>query len=186
MKPIAGLSAIPRVPTSDVSGASSGRAGIRNRPSGPRRILPLAVSLARDAAELEDHFAIRRDVFVAAQGLFEDDDRDERDPQPATLHAVGRAGDHVAGAVRLYPLDDRGLWKGDRLAVLSGDRVNRLGAMLVRFAVATAGERGGERMIAQIQFGNVPFFERLGWERDGDPTMLLGLVHQPMAIGLEG
>jgi putative N-acetyltransferase (TIGR04045 family) len=149
-----------------------------------RRILPLSVALAEDPATLELHLAIRRRVFVEAQGLFEDDDRDARDDDPATLHAVGLAGDHVAGAVRLYRLDRRGLWKGDRLAVLPADRVNRLGAMLVRFAVATAGELGGREMVAQIQLPNVRFFERLGWRRDGDPASQFGVLHQPMAIEL--
>ena len=104
---------------------------------------------ARTASELAAHFAIRRSVFVEAQGLFEHDDRDERDDDPATLHAVGLAGDEVVGAVRLYPLDDDGLWKGDRLAVLPSERALRLGAMLVRFAVRTAGERGGRLMVAR-------------------------------------
>jgi hypothetical protein len=56
--------------------------------------------------------------------------------------------------------------------------------MLVRFAVRTAGERGGRRMVAQVQVPNVPFFERLGWRRDGDPAPMFGVEHQPMAIDL--
>ncbi|MFN2521657.1 MAG: GNAT family N-acetyltransferase, partial [Candidatus Limnocylindria bacterium] len=88
--------------------------------------------------------------------------------------------------VRLYPLDREGLWKGDRLAVLPAERALRLGAMLVRFAVRTAGELGGRRMVAQIQVPNVRFFERLGWRRDGDPAPMLGVEHQPMTIDLSG
>ena len=121
---------------------------------------------------------------MEAQGLFADDDRDEHDDDPATLHVVGLAGDHVAGTVRLYPLGPTGLWKGDRLAVLPADRVHRLGVLLVRFAVETAAELGGERMVAQMQLPNVRFFERLGWRRDGDVLMAFGVPHQPMAIPL--
>lgn len=140
--------------------------------------------VAQDAAELAGHFAVRRAIFVHAQGLFELDDRDARDDDPATLHAVGLAEGHVAGAVRLYALDGDGRWKGDRLAVLPGDRQHRLGAQLVSFAVASAGARGGRVMVAQIQLPNVRFFERLGWRRDGEPAPLLGVPHQPMAIAL--
>ena len=86
----------------------------------------------------------------------------------------------VVGAVRLYPLSGT-LWKGDRLAVLPG---HRAGAELVNFAVRTAGERGGTRMVAQVQVTNVRFFERLGWVRDGEPAMYRGVMHQPMAIAL--
>jgi putative N-acetyltransferase (TIGR04045 family) len=90
----------------------------------------------------------------------------------------------AGGAVRLYPLDDVGEWKGDRLAVLPEFRKHGLGAPLVRFAVRTAGELGGRRMIAHIQPPNVRFFERLGWERVGEPMVYVGHPHQLMAIGL--
>ena len=153
-------------------------------PSRPDGRLGPACALAGDPAELASHFAIRHSVFVEGQGLFEHDDRDDRDERPATLHAVGLVGEDVVGAVRLYPLDDDGLWKGDRLAVLPNERASQLGAMLVRFAVRTAGELGGRRMIAQVQVPNVRFFERLGWRRDGDPAPMLGVEHQPMAIEL--
>ena len=87
------------------------------------------------------------------------------------------------GTVRLYPLGD-GLWKGDRLAVLPDARVHRLGGLLVQFAVRTAGELGGARMIAQVQVANVRFFERLGWVCDGEAAIYRGVMHQPMAIAL--
>ena len=149
------------------------------------RLVPVC-ALVRGPAELAAHFAIRRSVFVEAQGLFEDDDRDGRDDDAATLHAIGLAGDDVVvGAVRLYPLADDGLWKGDRLAVLPTERALRLGAMLVRFAVRTAGERGGHLMVARVPVRNVPFFERRGWRCDGRPEPMLGVTHQPMSIELE-
>jgi putative N-acetyltransferase (TIGR04045 family) len=133
--------------------------------------------LAADAAELEGHFAVRRAVFVEQQRLFADD-RDEHDA--GALHAVAVVDGAVVGAVRLYPLNGT-LWKGDRLAVLPG---HRFGAELVRFAVRTAGERGGSRMVAQVQVANVRFFERLGWECDGEAALYRGVMHQPMAIAL--
>jgi predicted GNAT family N-acyltransferase len=99
------------------------------------------------------------------------------------LPALGLPGAHVAGAVRLYPLGG-GEWKGDRLAVLPAARHGMLGARLVRFAVATAGARGGARMVAMIQLPNVAFFESLGWQRDGTTVAFHGRPHQPMAIAL--
>jgi putative N-acetyltransferase (TIGR04045 family) len=116
-------------------------------------------------------------MFVELQRLFEDD-RDERDAD--ALHAVAVVDGEVVGAVRLYPLSGT-LWKGDRLAVLPG---HHAGADLVNFAVRTAGERGGSRMVAQVQVANVRFFERLGWVKDGEPAVYRGVMHQPMAIAL--
>ena len=150
----------------------------------PAAAAGLACRLARGREELAGHFAVRRAVFVELQGLFRDDDRDGHDLDAATLHAVGLAGGDVAGAVRLYPVDGAGRWKGDRLAVLPGSRQHRLGADLVRFAVATAGARGGDVMEAQIQLPNVAFFLRLGWRTDGAVADMLGVPHQPMAIAL--
>jgi putative N-acetyltransferase (TIGR04045 family) len=151
-------------------------------PPRARRAAPLC-RLATNPAELAAHFAVRRRVFVEDQRLFVDD-RDERDERPDTLHAVADVGGEILGAVRLYPLDRGGLWKGDRLAVLRGARVHRLGGLLVAFAVSTAGERGGHRMVAQIQPPNVRFFERLGWVPDGPAAPYCGIIHQPMAIAL--
>lgn len=136
-------------------------------------------------AELAAHYAVRREVFVEAQHLFADDDRDGYDDDPATIHVVGIAGDDVAGAVRLYPLDDAGLWKGDRLAVLPRSRALQLGADLVREAVALAGAAGGERMVATVQAPNVRFFERLGWTASGPRTVFHDVEHQGMEIPLD-
>jgi putative N-acetyltransferase (TIGR04045 family) len=142
-----------------------------------------SLGLALSADELAAHFAVRRQVFVEAQGLFAGTDRDRHDEAADTVHVVARLDDEVVGAVRLYPLGD-GLWKGDRLAVLPSVRDVRLGALLVQFAVRSAGERGGSRMVAQVQVPNVRFFERLGWACDGPPAPYVGVMHQPMSIDL--
>jgi putative N-acetyltransferase (TIGR04045 family) len=141
-----------------------------------------ACRVARSAEELAEHFAVRRAVFVDEQALFTGDDRDERDDDPSTLHAVGTIRGVMAGAVRLYPLDDHGAWKGDRLAVRADLRHGLLGAALVRFAVQTAGELGANRMVAMIQPPNVRFFEALGWRLSGAVAGYHGVAHQPMDI----
>ena len=145
----------------------------------------LACRIARDDDERERHFAIRRAVFCGEQGMFGGaDDRDEHDDADTTLHAVGAEHDVVGGTVRLYPLPAAGLWRGDRLAVLPAFRHGSLGGSLVRFAVRTAGEAGGERMVAMIQLPNVRFFLALGWSVDGPAATFHGREHQPMAIAL--
>jgi len=160
--------------------------------SSPTLASTVTCRLVESDEELAAHHAVRHRIFVVDQRLFAGHDRDERDLEPGTLHVVGIHHDTVAGAghnpvvgaVRLYPLDDRGLWQGDRLAVLPQARVRHLGALLVRFAVATAGERGGHTMVARIQLPNVRFFEHLGWHADGPPGPYHGVTHQPMAIPL--
>ncbi len=134
------------------------------------------------------HDWIREQIFVAEQGLFDSTDQDAHDADPAVRHVLGFVGDEPAGTVRLYriaspdPRED--LWKGDRLAVLPRFRHLGVGAPLVRYAVASAGEAGGDKMIAWIQPANVVFFTRLGWHVDGEPREYLGSLHQPMWIEL--
>ena len=136
--------------------------------------------------ELEAHFELRRCVFVSEQALFADDDHDERDDRDTTLHALGLIDGEPCGAVRLYPLERSWRqWKGDRLAVLPELRTHHLGAELVRFAVATAGQLGGARMIAHVQLPNVRFFEHLGWTPEGSPAPFHGVDHQLMSIPLD-
>ena len=164
-------------------GASSPSVTAREAPEA--RLRAPACRVARDADERARHFAIRRAVFCVEQGMFGGvDDRDARDSDRSTLHAVGIERGEIGGTVRLYPLDASGLWPGDRLAVLPPFRRSLLGGTLVRFAVATAGELGGERMVAMIQLPNVRFFQALGWSLDGDVVAFHGREHQPMAIAL--
>lgn len=151
---------------------------------GLRPDLPVTCRAAATPQELAIHFAIREAVFVREQGFFEGTDRDAHDESSETIHLLGLCGRVAGGAVRLYPVEEPGLWKGDRLAVLPAFRRLGLGAPLVRFAVRTAGESGGRRMIAQIQPQNVAFFERLGWQRVGEPAPFAGRTHQQMAIEL--
>jgi putative N-acetyltransferase (TIGR04045 family) len=141
------------------------------------------------ADELAAHFRIRRQVFVSEQRLFRANghrgDRDIYDDDPATIHVIGLADGVICGTVRLYPLPAvPGRWKGDRLAVLAGHRHQGLGAPLVRFAVAAAALHGGQEMEAYIQPANVPFFEWLGWRRDGGLVSYAGIPHQRMLIAL--
>jgi putative N-acetyltransferase (TIGR04045 family) len=142
--------------------------------------------VADDGWSVDQHHHIRHRVFVEEQRLFHPDDLDAHDDDPATIKALAQRDGEPVGAVRLYPLDPGGArWQGDRLAVLPAHRRYAAGAPLVRFAVRTAGELGGELMVAHIQLVNVAFFERLGWRCDGAVEIYVGVEHQPMAIPLQ-
>lgn len=139
------------------------------------------------AGDLAVHHGIRRAVFVVEQRVFTHSDRDSYDDAPGTLHVLGLVDGRPAGTVRIFPVDPadpRGDWQGDRLAVLPEARARMLGAPLVRFAVATAGELGGSRMIAHVQPANRTFFRRLGWTQIGEPELYVGIPHLLMDIEL--
>jgi putative N-acetyltransferase (TIGR04045 family) len=142
-----------------------------------------ALRIARTEADRRAHFAVRRSIFVDEQRIFTDSDRDEWDD--GALHIVAEADGEIVGAVRIYRLDDFGLWKGDRLAVLPRAR-GGVGMLLVRFAVETAGRLGGYVMIANVQEANARFFQRLGWSVRGPVLSYRGRPHREMSIALEG
>jgi len=182
-------------PTYRSSPTISHRAAARPAPARATEARATEIALTCRAAvtqaERDAHFQIRRQVFVAEQGLFrgmngdrDRTDRDGHDDDPATIHVVGLADDQICGTVRLYPLGADGMWQGDRLAVLASHRHLGLGAPLVRFAVSSAGRLGGREMEAYIQPANVAFFRRLGWRRTGDLVDYAGIPHQRMLIDL--
>jgi putative N-acetyltransferase (TIGR04045 family) len=151
----------------------------------PADSLPLTCRIASGPEELAIHLQIRQRIFVEEQHLFSGTDRDGHDDDPGTVHVLGLHGSIAGGAVRLYPVEEPGRWTGDRLAVLPEFRKLWMGAELVRFAVRTAGERGGDLMVAHIQPQNVAFFRHLGWHRMGETVEFHGRPHQMMAIPLE-
>lgn len=139
---------------------------------------------ASSKADLAVHFIIRHRVFVNEQGALVFTDIDRWDKHAKVVHVLAVSGHSCAGAVRLYPLDDQGRWKGDRLAVLKEHRRSLIGAQLVRYATATAAAQGGQLMEATVQLTNVRFFKRLGWCCNGSEYPYLGLPHQPMVYDL--
>src|SRR4051812_49860219 len=101
------------------SGCSPRRSGVAAASSPVAEARALSCRVAAGADELALHYAIRRTVFCAEQGMFgASDDRDAQDADSATLHAVGAEDGVIGGTVRLYPVEPGGrVWQGDRLAV---------------------------------------------------------------------
>ncbi|WP_432561132.1 MSMEG_0567/sll0787 family protein [Kineococcus sp. SYSU DK003] len=137
----------------------------------PRPRAAFHVEVADTAAEL-GYRRLRREVFVAEQGLFSRDDHDAADDDPRRRVLVARAADgSVVGGVRLAPCHepDVGWWRGSRLVVAAGARtLGGVGAALVRAACAHAEELGALRFDATVQRRSAVLFRRLGWEHVRD------------------
>ena len=85
------------------------RNSLRRRPA-------YRIEQAADPATLAAYRALRSQVFVHEQGLFDGTDLDDRDDDPRTVVLVARDRDGaVLGGVRLGPVDD-----GPDLAVHRG------------------------------------------------------------------
>ncbi|WAM19394.1 MSMEG_0567/sll0787 family protein [Rhodococcus sp. JS3073] len=134
------------------------------------------VRVADTAAALATYHGLRRETFVAEQGLFAGHDRDDLDDDPRTVVLIATGDDGtVLGGVRLAPVGggrDIGWWAGSRLVV---DRRARnghgIGKALVRAACAYAETHGVLRFDATVQSRNEPMFIRLGWDRIAEVTV---------------
>ena len=134
------------------------------------RTAPFTLLEAATPELLAGYRALRRDVFVGEQGLFETDDADAVDADPRTVVLVALDADGcVLGGVRLHPAEggaDLGWWVGGRLAVRAGARGTLgVGPALVRAACARAEAEGALRFDATVQPANEVLFARLGWLR---------------------
>ncbi|NNF99908.1 MAG: MSMEG_0568 family radical SAM protein [Desulfobacteraceae bacterium] len=136
---------------------------------------------ARTASERSAAMAIRHQVFVEEQGLFEHSDEDADDARSTLL--VAKINTDVVGTVRVYPTGN-GQWVGGRLAVHTDHRVYKVGASLVREAMKRVKKEGCRRFTANIQEANIRFFQRLGWKPDGEMKIYQGEPHQLMVADL--
>jgi len=160
--------------------------GSAHRTSPPSQ--PYAVGPAESLADLTAYRRLRREVFVAEQGMFARSDADDVDDDPRTVVLVARGvGGDVIGGVRLHPAHhestggrDLGWWQGSRLAVRPQARAHLgVGAALVRAACAAAEAHGVLRFDATVQSVNERLFHRLGWTTR-DTVELHGRPHLVM------
>ncbi|HWG22498.1 MAG TPA: MSMEG_0567/sll0787 family protein [Actinospica sp.] len=145
------------------------------------RVPDFRIEQADDAASIAAYRALRREVFVHEQELFDGHDLDAHDEDPRTIALVARERTgRIVGGVRLGPVHDGpdlGWWQGGRLVVAPGARGPRgLGAALVRAACARAESEGVLRFEAHVQARNTNLFARLGWQRV-HPLTVAGTPH---------
>jgi putative N-acetyltransferase (TIGR04045 family) len=141
--------------------------------------------IAETETERRGHFAVRHAIFVEEQALFSGSDLDEHDDHAVHLVAVDQDTETVIGAVRCYRTDEE-TWFGGRLAVLKEFRHHAaaIGPGLCELAEQVVIERGCRCFLAHIQIQNVGFFERLGWQKVGEPELHYGQPHQLMQASL--
>lgn len=139
----------------------------------PQAFVPceFRIKWADSGWEIDQARRLRRAVFCEEQGVFDGDDLDAIDAhaQPlVALSCVGGMSDQVVGTVRIHAAQgegEEGVWWGSRLAVHGDFRHHgRIGATLIRLAVASAHARGARLFLAHVQAQNRPMFEKLHWQ----------------------
>ncbi|MFD5184843.1 GNAT family N-acetyltransferase [Streptomyces sp. NPDC058372] len=147
------------------------------------------VRVAEDPADREACFAVRKEVFVAEQGVPEDIEYDAFDALGGdTVHVLAEGPDGPLGTGRLLygPAaadrtgGDLGVGALGRLAVLQAARGLGVGAALVRGLERAAAQRGLRAVDLHAQTHALGFYERLGYQAYGPEFEDAGIPHRAM------
>ncbi|GHC65256.1 GNAT family N-acetyltransferase [Streptomyces flavofungini] len=143
--------------------------------------------------DLDACFGVRKEVFVAEQGVPEDIEYDEYDGGAVHVLAVRAEGGGALGTGRLLTGDAAVVKNGDpdvgvgalgRLAVLRSARGLGVGAALVAAIEGAARERGLHAVDLHAQTHALGFYERLGYVAYGAEFLDAGIPHRAMRKAL--
>jgi predicted GNAT family N-acyltransferase len=121
---------------------------------------------------------IRREVFVREQGIPESEEWDGEDA--TSIHVVATLNREPVGTGRL---DRAG--KIGRIAVMPGLRGRGIGALILGLLLDEARRLGIREPHLHSQVQAVPFYEKLGFARQGGEFDEAGIPHVRMSIVLE-
>ncbi|MFR0352022.1 GNAT family N-acetyltransferase [Streptomyces sediminimaris] len=149
------------------------------------------VRVAEDPADLRTCFALRKDVFVAEQGVPEDVEYDAYDAVAVHVLAVRDDGVPLGTGRLLLGQAAAAKTGGDpsvgslgRLAVTRDARGLGVGAALVRAIEDAARARGLAAVDLHAQTHALGFYERLGYEAYGPEYAEAGIPHRAMRRAL--
>ncbi|MFH9073359.1 GNAT family N-acetyltransferase [Streptomyces alboflavus] len=148
--------------------------------------------VAEGRSDLDACFAVRKEVFVAEQGVPEDLEYDEYDVGAVHVLAVRGADGAPLGTGRLLTGAAAAVKNGGdatvgglgRLAVLRSARGLGVGAELVRAIEDAARERGLGAVDLHAQTHALGFYERLGYVAYGPEFPDAGIPHRAMRKAL--
>jgi predicted GNAT family N-acyltransferase len=128
-----------------------------------------------DRAVLE---RIRREVFVREQGIAETEEWDREDA--TSVHVLATLNRDPVGTGRL---DRAG--KIGRIAVMPGLRGRGIGTLILGRLLDEARRLGIREPYLHAQVQAVPFYEKLGFARQGGEFDEAGIPHVRMSLVLE-
>ncbi|MFC9279923.1 GNAT family N-acetyltransferase [Streptomyces collinus] len=148
---------------------------------------PVTVRIAEDPADREACFAIRKEVFVAEQGVPQDIEYDAYDAVAVHVLAVREDGEPLGTGRLLFGEVAAAKTGGEasvgslgRLAVAGAARGLGIGVALVRAIEEAARAHGLTAVDLHAQTQALGFYERLGYEAYGPEFLDAGIPHRSM------
>lgn len=121
---------------------------------------------------------VRTEVFVHEQGIAAELEWDEMDERSVHVVLLDPLGQPVATA-RLLP-SEAGVSVIGRVAVLQPQRGQHAGFAVMRALIQVAAERGDQAVRLHAQQSAEGFYQRLGFDTEGEPFDEVGIPHVTM------
>lgn len=138
------------------------------------------IMIITDPKDLEKAYAIRREVFVAEQKVPEELEMDAYDKAESTKHMLlVDQTNNAVGTARFRPYGN-GVLKIERVAVLAKNRGTGAGKMIMEAIEAEAEKAGYQSMKLSAQIHAKKFYERLGFQAQGEIYLEAGIEHIDM------
>ncbi len=128
-----------------------------------------------------DAFLVRQEVFILEQGVPAELELDEFDS--LATHALVYQDARCIGTGRLVNLSAKQAQIG-RMAVLAKFRGKGVGKQILRKLVDLAASQGAQRIILHSQVSAISFYEKLGFQAQGDAYDEAGIPHRNMMLTL--
>ncbi len=138
----------------------------------------ISVRIASGELDKEECFQIRRNVFVSELGIPFECDQDQCDA--IAVHYLAIYYGRPIATVRLVDKRD-GVGKIGKLAVLQEHRKHGIGTDLMWYVMG-AGFRNFHTLVIDSPIEYITFFEKLGFETDGEIALVFGVGHTRMYV----
>ncbi len=125
-------------------------------------------------------YALRFDVFVNEQKVPPEIELDEEDEK--ALHIIAEDSGVTVGCARLILHEGEG--HVGRLAVKRSYRGQGVGTEICRFVIDYCKKHGYRKIWLNSQIQAVDFYEKLGFEKEGDLFIEAGIEHIKMEINV--
>ena len=127
--------------------------------------------------EYDETVALREEVLREPLGLAFS--QEELAGEKDSFHLASRDGDQLVACLVLKPLDERRI-KMRQLAVRKNLQGKGFGRELVNYAHSFARERGYAEIVLHARETARGFYQKLGYEAEGNPFTEVGLPHIAM------